>query len=46
MKKLFTFGILAAIAYGIYSAVSASKDLDSVKDAFDWDELEEELDLR
>jgi hypothetical protein len=46
VKKILTLGFLAAIAYAVYSAVSASKDFDSVKDAFDWDALEEELDLR
>ncbi len=46
MKKLLSLGILAGIAYAIYSVVSTSKQLDSVKDAFDWDALEEEMDLR
>ena len=46
MKKLLTLGILAGIAYAVYNAVSAAKESDSFKDAFDWDALEEELDLR
>ena len=46
MKKLLSLGILAGIAYVIYSAVSASKDFENLKDAFDWDAYEEEMDLR
>ncbi|MCX6403024.1 MAG: hypothetical protein NT032_03730 [Actinobacteria bacterium] len=46
MKKLLSLGILAGIAYAIYNALTTSKDSDSIKDAFDWDALEEELDLR